>query len=73
MASFSNASFNVASFNVASFFFNDGSFVYTPTEFRLFFRANIDAPQVGFQTTMSDKIGGSVTMKDNIAARVELK
>ena len=73
MASFSNASFNVASFNVASFFFNDGSFVYEPVEFRLFFRANIDAPQVGFQTTMTDQISGSVTIKDKIAARVDLK
>ena len=73
MASFDSASFDESSFAVTSFFMNAAGFVYVPLEFRLFFRANIDAPQVGFQTTMSDNIGGSVTMKDNIAARVDLK
>lgn len=73
MASFDSASFDETSFAITSFFMNAAGFVYTPLEFRLFFRANIDAPYVGFKTDIEDKIGGSVTMTDNIAARVELK
>jgi len=73
MASFDNASFDIASFNEASFFMNAGGFVFVPTEFPLFFNTTIKTPEVGFQTSIVDEFGGSVTIKDTIAARVSLK